>query len=206
MKAGVLLMPRISVGMGSSNARDDLKEGEQLSAGTSFLTSGDTQEWSGGSAQETEPSLQSPAPSVDSLYSADQPPRPTPSSASSTDGSTQETGSLPPSQPDSSETATPKDPGQDTAQQEGEPQLSGHELMQLARQAYVDRQFDHADALINSAESAGGVQASELATARRYVARGRASSALGDPPSDTGPVSTGPSEGVPADGGYLAGA
>jgi hypothetical protein len=196
-------MPRISVGMGPSN--DPIGRSEVLRLGTSSSTSDDRPEWSGDSAPETESSLQPPAPDADSPSSTGQPPRPTPSSVSSTDGSTQETGSAQQSLPDSSEEATPRDPGQGTDQQEDEP-LSGHQLMQLARQAYVDRQYDHAEVLIDSAEATGAVPAAELATARRYVADARGRSALGDPPSDTGPTSAGPSEGVPADGGYLTGA
>ena len=138
----------------------------------------------------------------------DQPPKPIPSSASSTDGSTQETGCSPQSQPDSLEEATPKEPGPEVVQESDDPTagLSGHEIMQLARQAYVDQQYDQSEALIGLAETTGGVPASELALARGYVARGRGRSALADAPSDTGPIPAGPSEEDPAAGGYLTGA
>jgi hypothetical protein len=201
-------MPRVSVGMGPSN--DPIGRSEVLRLGTSSSISGDRQDRSGDSAPETEPSLQSPVPSADSPSSTGQPPKPTLSSASSMDGSTQETGYSQPSQQDSSEEqATPKDPGQEAAPEFDNDQylgLSGHEIMQLARQAYVDRQYDQSDALIGLAETTGGVPDAELSAARRYVAVARGRSALGGPPSDTEPITAGPSEAVPADGGYLTGA
>lgn len=195
------------MGMGPSNARENLEEGEQLSAGISSLTSDDRQESSGGSAPETGSSLQSPVPSADSRFSADHLQKPIFSSADSTGGSTQETGSHQQSQPDSSaDPQTPREAGPDQVQTDELEGLSGHEIMQLAHDAYKDRQYDHADLLLNSAEATGGVEASELALARGYVARGRARSDLAGPPSDPGTVPRGPSEAVPADGGYLAGA
>jgi hypothetical protein len=211
---GVILLPRISEGMGPSNNPEERRAALRL--GTSSSTYDGKLEWSGDSAPETEQSSRWPVPAADSPSFRGQPPRPTSSSATTTDGSTQETGASQSSQQDSSEdSAPPREPTQDQApsKPEIEPSpegpyagLSGHELMALARDEYSAGNLDEADRLITAAEQAGGVAASELATARRYVATARARRpALGGVPRGPG-GSPGYAKGVPSAGGYLTGA
>src|SRR5579859_6124113 len=193
-------MPHISVAQGPTNnpverfrVLAEEEEGEQSRPGTGPRPSGGRFGRSGTSGTTD---LQLPAPDAESPSSTGPQADPTSSSADTTDGSGQGTGSSPWSPPGSSgDSAQQREatPGQAPAdelskeeslaadeQNEDDPYegVSGSELMSLARAAYEERRFEESAILLDRAETAGGVPAAELATARGYVARARGVGAL----------------------------
>lgn len=161
---------------------EHVQGGESQSVGTSSSASEKKQDKSGSSAQETEPSLQSPALDAENPSSADREQEPAPSStADSTSGDTRTTGSSLPDQSNSSAEAL---------QTEAD-HTDGHDLIREARLAYDAGRFAEARDLLVQAKEADPSTADEVDTALEAVATAEAAH------------SGGYSEEDPGAGGYL---
>lgn len=180
-----------STASGSSNNR--LERWDAIRLGISSSTSESMLDKSGASGTTV---LPSPALDAENRFFRGLPPRPASSSVDLTDGSGQETGSSPLSRSGSSEDSAP--PREATPDLD---QCEPHEIMEMAREAYQNSNYEGAENLLVIAEERGA-NPDAVASARGYVRDARAR-ALAGPPPQGGGTGTGPSEEDPASGGML---
>lgn len=185
-------MARVTAAGPSNNP---LERWDAIRLGGSSSTSGRQLAKSGTSGTTD---LPSPAPSAESPSARGPQAKPASSSVSLTDGSGQETGSSPTSLSGSS-AGSPLQKAV-TLVPDPEADLPGDQLMAMAREAYFDRRFDRSEYLLNIAETKGEDPVA-VASARGYVRNARALAVTGSSLGDA-PGGAGPSEEVPASGGF----